>query len=176
MEVSLTSSGKPCKKCVRQGKQCAQHASIKHSLYRPPSAKSSSGSVLPALPRKKKVRFPKTLEKVKKIPGLTPKSPKGVMWAKAVTDLQAECVSSVIEVYGIWDEEDLASTRKKLNQDQKSLIGSCIKVMKGIKISKGEEDAIREFSSERERRRDVYRREVIERENIKLKISPKVEK
>lgn len=171
--LSLTSSGKPCKKCLRQGKQCAQHASIKHSLTRQTPSKSSSASVRPT-PRKK-VRFPKTLEKVKKIPALTPKSPKGVMWAKPVTDLQAECVSSVIEVYGIWDEEDLALTRKKLSQDQKSLIGSCIKVMKGNGVTKAEEDAIREFSSERERRRDVYRRETIERENNNLKI-PKVEK
>lgn len=175
MEISLTSSGKPCKKCLRQGKQCAQHSSIKHSLTRPTPSKSSSGFVRSSSPLRKNVSFPKTLEKVKKIPALTPKSPKGVMWAKPVTDLQAECVSSVIEVYGIWDEEDLALTRKKLSQDQKSLIGSCIKVMKGKGVSKDEEDAIREFSSERERRRDVYRRETIERENNKLKMS-KVEK
>lgn len=146
---SLTSSGKPCKKCLKQGKKCIQHQK------KVPSKEISSP---------KKVRFAKSLEKVKKIPALTPKSPKGI-YANPVSDLQAECVSSVIEVFGIWDETDLALTRKKLRKDEKALIRSCIKVMERKKISDAEEAAIKKFSSEREERRDVFRRQTIEREN-----------
>jgi len=190
-ECAVTKSGQKCKKCLQRGFRCVQHGgpsvtpTKRSDVLRgtPPlkrkvspkagssksSAKASKKSSSPpraSSPKKspsKKVFFSNSVT-TKKIPPRNPNVKGGVAWARPITDLQAECVSSVIDAYGIWDEEDFADRGRMLNGDERKLVGSCIKIMNGENVGDDDIRKILKFSADRESRRDVFRRMTMMRE------------
>ena len=187
-ECAITKSGQKCKKCLQRGFRCVQHGgpsvtpakrsdvlrgtpplkrkvSPKAGSPKKASKKSSPprASSPKKSPSKKKVVFSDAVT-TKKIPPRNPNVKGGVAWAKPVTDLQAECVSSVIDAYGIWDEEDFVERGKMLNGDERKLVGGCIKIMNGENVGDDDIRKILKFSADRESRRDVFRRMTMMRE------------
>lgn len=104
----------------------------------------------------KKVHFNERVQ-VAKISPRNKKIKGGIAWAEPVTDLQADCVSSVMDVYGIWDREDLQKA-KGLDSTDKRLITTCLRIMEGDMPSSPYRKEVQEFSYNREQQRDVYRR------------------
>lgn len=183
-DCAITRSGAKCKKCLQRGFRCVQHGGpsvtpakrsdvlrgtppLKRKSEPPVKTKKASSPKAKSSPKKspskKKVVF-SDLVKTKKIPPRNPNEKGGVAWARPITDLQAECVSSVIDVYGIWDEEDLVLKGRNLNRDERNLVGSCIKIMNGESVAEGDIRKILKFSEDREQRRDVFRRMTMMRE------------
>ena len=174
----LGGSPRRCKRESQPGTEfCWQHAtSGATSGAKSPSPKTSPKRVKtpPKKGTPKKKHAPKAEKKVRfaekvQVRTISPRNKKikgGIAWAQPVTDLQAECVSSVMDVYGIWDREDLEKA-KGLNSTDKRLITTCLRIMEGDMPSSPYRREMQAFSENREQKRDVYRRLTIARESRK---------
>jgi hypothetical protein len=177
VEDILGGSPRRCKRESQEGTNfCWQHAtSGAKSGTRSASPKTSPKTIKsPPIRTPKKKRVPGETRHVNFAPKIqvrkiSPRNKKvkgGIAWAEPVSDLQAECVSSVMDVYGIWDREDLAKATG-LNSTDKRLINTCLRIMEGDMPSSPYRKELREFSSFRERERDEYRQRRIARESQK---------
>jgi len=163
-----------CKRHVEEGKSvCWQHAEMEKRSPSKSPKKSSPTKSSPRTPKKspksptkspvkKRVKFGSP--EYRSIPARDPNVKGGIAWAEKVSDLQAECIASVMDVYGVWDRESFGK-RKDLKNNEVKLIDTCLKILDGEKVSKGERDMVRDFSENREDRRDEYREMVMRREN-----------
>lgn len=175
----LGGSPRRCKREAQEGASfCWQHATSGAT------SGAKSGTVSPKTSPKKIKTPPKRTPKKKHVPGETrhvnfaPKiqvrkiSPRnknvrgGIAWAEPVSDLQAECVGSVMDVYGIWDREDLAKATG-LSAVDKRLVTTCLRIMEGEVPPPPYIKELREFSIFRGRERDEHRQRRIARENHK---------
>lgn len=194
MSTPKTASGTPCKLCIAKGPggRCHHHCGSttgspakttpprkvprspvpkSRRIYDSPSPTSRRSPKSPSKQRMRsigvppKVKFSPT-KAVAKIPTRDKSVKGGIAWAQPVTDLQADCISSVMEVYGIWDREDLEIKGKRLSEDEKRLVTSCVRIMEGDVPSSPYRREIQHFSASRERHRDRYRKMTIDRENV----------
>lgn len=165
----LGGSPRRCRRDAQQGCQrCWQHQTenspVKHSPKTVKTPKKSPKKATPKKsPKSKKVLFAEKT-RIRKIPPRDKRVPGGIAWAEPVTDLQAECISSVMGTYGIWDREDLEKA-KNLSPDERRLITTCIRILEGDVPSSPYRREVLAYSAKRERMGSVYRRQVMTREN-----------
>ena len=96
---------------------------------------------------------------IKYIPPRNSDTFRGIAWAEEVTDLQAICVSSVLDFYNTWDRDTFEN--EIYSPKARKLVNACLSVMENRKITAEEETQIIKFAQRRERKRDEYRRERI---------------
>jgi hypothetical protein len=158
----LGGSPRRCKRDAQKGNTlCWQHLESHKSPKTSPKTVKTPQKSPKSAPRK--VQFSNKVS-IKKISPRNKKVKGGIAWAEPVTPLQAECVSSVMDVYGIWDREDLEKAQGLTNRD-KRLIKTCLRIMEGDSPSNEYKKELLAFSSNRERERDIYRMNTINREN-----------
>lgn len=163
-----------CKREVKTGKMCWQHSSEARGEARGGATAKQRQKSPEQTPVKKfspKVSPPKrtvTFAPTKTIKKISPRDKTkkgGIAWAEPITDLQSECISSVIDVFGIWDREDLEKKGKNLTEQERRMVTTCIRIMEGEMPSSPYKNEVIKFSNMKERRKDTYRRMVIARES-----------
>lgn len=174
----LGGSPRRCKRDAQPGDTglCWQHSTSGATKRTTPKTSPKTVKTPPKSPRtpkkkhaareEKRVHFSNTVG-IKKIPPRNKKVKGGIAWAEPVSQLQAECISSVMDVYSIWDREDFEKAQQSLTETDKRLVKTCLRIMEGDEPSSPYKRELLAFSSNRERKRDAYRRMTIARENKK---------
>ena len=172
----LGGSPRKCKRDALSGLQhCWQHATSGATPKSTPvtSPRSAPRLATPKTPRKRtpkkspskqrKVHFSEKT-RIRKIPPRNKHVKGGIAWAEPVTEMQAECISSVMGAYGIWDREDLEKA-KHLSPNERRLITTCIRILEGDTPSSPYQREVLAFSSYKDREADTYRQKAMVREN-----------